>query len=185
MRTTVKTGILFAIAWILVKLAAFGMGYSTESLVPLVFLNMFFLLAAISIGLFLTKRGNTKKSSTLNDIKNGLTAGVPYAILIGSFLFLYYNNIDPEYNAHQIREKQMELKIQLDDPVSFVKLKASNEEFEVMTKEQIVEKSSESLKAFYNPKFTMTLTLLALLLLSTIYSIFVTIVMRRIIFRNA
>ncbi len=183
MRTTVKAGILFAIGWILIKLASFGMGYTTESLVPLVFMNMLFLLAAISIGLYLLKRSSEEQTSTLSDIKNGLTAGVPYAVIISVFLFFYYDSIDPEYNAHQIREKQMELKIELEDPAKLAALKESNADFEVMTKDQIIEKSSENLKAFYNPKFTMTLTLLALIVLSTLYSIFVTVIMRRVIFR--
>lgn len=183
MKVTLKSGLFFAALWIGFKLLFFATGWFAYDVVPSVMLNILCLLLAIAIGLFLHKRKGDPEANALSDIKNGLTAGLPYALIVSTFLYFYYEKIDPGFVQHQISEREYELEKMLEDPVKLKEIKASNSDFEVMTQEEILEKGKEQIASNYSPKFTMTVSLLALLLLATLYSILLTVIYRRIIFR--
>lgn len=184
MRITVKTGLIAASAWIFIKLIAFYSGSMQQNVVPMVMLNILGVLLSVAIGLFLHKRREGSESNLLSDIKNGLSAGVPYVLIVSIFLYVYYDRIDQEFNAHQIAEFQAGLEKELNDPIQFQKLKDSNPEFEVKTKEEIFDSVMQGPLSFYRPGSTMAISMLALLLLATLNSIFVSIVYRRFIFRR-
>lgn len=184
MRVTVLTGLSFALAWIVLKMVFFWTGLLGTNIVPAVLLNMLFLLLAISFGLYLHKKKETERGNALLDIKNAMSAGVPYLVVVSLFLYFYYSNIDPEFNQHQIAEAYTAVEKRMEDPAMLAEIKASNEEFEVLSKEEILSQLKENLERNYSASFTLTVSLLGLLLLATINSIFVTIVYRRLIFRN-
>ena len=186
MKVTLKTGLIFAGIWIALKLILFTTGISGENIIPSVMLNILCILLAIAIGLYQQKVldiKNGEAGNALRDIKNGMTAGVPYAFVVSLFLFFYYNNIHPEFNAHQIAEAEMGIQKLLDDPDGLAEVKASNAEFEVMTKEEIYEQLIQGPRSFYSAGSTMTISMLALLLLGTMNSIFVTVVYRKVVFK--
>ena len=186
MKIAVKVGLLFALAWIILKLILFATlsGEMRYNVQPAILTNILFLLLAITIGLYLQKRNSTEETSALGDIKNAMSAGVPYTIIVSLFIFTYYSKIDPGYIKHQIAERSMAMEKELDDPAQLKKINASNEDFEVMTKEEILEKGKDNLKATFSAGATMTLSMLGMLVLSTINSIFVTVVYRRIVFKR-
>jgi len=90
MKLPLKVGLLAAAIWISIKFAAFYLSLSLDDLRPFVFINMFILTAAIAIALYLVKRKETE-SNLLNDVKNGMLAGVPYAVIVSVFLYFYYH----------------------------------------------------------------------------------------------
>ncbi len=182
MRITVKIGVLFALLFMLAKMMFFWSGISGDDLRPIIMINILFILLAIALGLYFHKREETEQSNMLNDIKNAMSAGVPYALLVSIFLYVYYSKIDPGYNEHKIAEQEMAVRKMLDDPQEFKTIK-ENEEFEILTKEEIFDRMSENARAVYSAGTTTTVSLLAMILLSTLYSILVAIVMKRFIFR--
>ena len=184
MKITIKTGLFFAGLWILIKMLFFWTGATGYNIVPSVLLNMLCVLLYIAVGLFLHKRKETEASNALNDIKNGLTAGVPYAMIVSIFIYFYYSEIDPEFNKHQIAEAHMGIKKELDKPNGLEKARAQNAEFEILSKEEIYEKLKTGPEGFYKASSTMTLSMLALLLLATLNSIFITVIYRKIVFRD-
>lgn len=157
-------------------------GAARYDLTPAILTNILFLLSAISFGLFFHKRKETESNNALGDIKNGLSAGLPYTVIVSVFLYFYYTKIDPEFNRHQRSEAAMQLEKLLNDPEEFAKMKASNADFEVMSKEQIRDSIITNQEAMYSPQAVTTIGLLGMLLLATVNSIFVTIVFRRLIF---
>ena len=184
MKPTVLTGLSFALLWIVIKMIFFWTGALGTNIVPAVLLNMLFLLLAISIGLFIHKKRVAEQGNALLDIKNAMSAGLPYLICVSVFLYFYYDRIDPEFNQHQISEAYTAVEKKLNDPQAFAEIKASNEEFEVMSKEEILANLKDNLERNYSASFTLTVSLLGLLLLATINSIFITIVYRKLIFRT-
>lgn len=185
MRITVKVGILFAIGWILVKLSLFGMGYDTKDvIVPAAFINMFFLILAITIGLYLQKRKDLEDGNALRDIKNGMSAGIPYTILVSIFIYFYYAKIDADYLKHQLVERQTELVKQLNNPKTFQKIKDSNADFEVMTKAQIQKKIMINDKSGLSANSSTIMALLAMTMYTTLNSVFITIIFRKIVFKR-
>ncbi|MEJ6777800.1 MAG: DUF4199 family protein [Crocinitomicaceae bacterium] len=183
MKITIKIGILFAALWMIAKMSFFYTGAFAYNVVPSVMINILCLLLAITAGLYKQKREDTDNGNALRDIKNAMSAGVPYAVLVSLFIFFYYSKIDPGFNEHQIAEAEVGIQKMLENPESFAEVKKSNAAFEVMTKEDIYAKLIQGPRGFYNPISTMTVSMLAMLLLTTINSIFITIVYRKIVFR--
>ena len=95
------------------------------------------------------------------------------------------SGIDPEFNKHQVSEAKIGIQKLLDEPEELQSLRDSNSEFEVMTKEEIYDSMVQGPENFYNAKSTMILSLLALLLLATLNSIFVAIIYRKVVFKDA
>lgn len=185
MRITLKVGIISAFAWILVKLSIFGMGISIEkSINPSILINMLFVVLAISIGLYLQKRSDTDEGNALNDMKNGMSAGIPYAIIVSIFLYFYYAKINPEFTQHKISEGHTELLKKMKDPIKYKQLKNSNPDYEISTDKQIIKNEMNSLKSIWNAKSVSVLTLLALTMYSTFNSIIITIIYRKIVFKR-
>jgi hypothetical protein len=184
MKVTIKTAFLCALIWIGFKFLGYQLGLNTPEYTPLfVMTNMFVLLTAVSVGLYLQKRKGVEDDSMLTDVKNGMVSGVVYALVVSAFLYFYYEKIDPEYNEKIIAEREMYFKTIIDDPAKLKKLKASNEDFEVMTKEEIMEKQMETPRRLFSGTFMMTYGALAMLMLSTLYSIVITIIYRKVLFR--
>lgn len=186
MKITLKTGILFAFAWIILRYVLFladPFENQSDVLIPSVMANILFVLLSIAIGLYLHKKKNPEKVSAMQDIKSGMSAGVPYTILVSIFLYFFYSSINPEFNKHQIAEAEFGIQELLNNPKEFEELKRNNQDYEVKTKDEIYKSMIQGPRSIYTPQATMTISLLALLLLSTIYSIFIAIVFRKLIFR--
>ena len=186
MRVGVKTGIIAALSWIAFRLSAHYLGFFVDTPVPqtTVLLNIFGLIVAISVGLYLEKRKLTEESNALFDMKNAMSAGVPYVILVSIFIYFFYHKINPECYAHQVAENDLAIERMVNDPVQFEQFKREHEDAEVMTKEQIENKLKESNRQGASAGFTATLTVLAMIVLATLYSLLITIIMRKVVFRN-
>jgi hypothetical protein len=186
MRVTVKIGLLFAAIWISIKLVLFVTmtGAARYDLTFAIMTNILCLLLSIAVGLYLHKRKETEDSSALGDIKSAMSAGVPYILIVSLFLYLYYTKIDPEYNRHQRSEAAMQVEKLLNSPEDLAELRKSNAEFEVMSVDQMRESIISNSDAMYSPQAVTTVSLLGMLILATFNSIFVTIVLRKLVFRR-
>lgn len=184
MRITVKIALFASFTWIVFKMTLFILGLADKTTVIAVLTNIFMLLSSISIGLYLQKRHETEETNAMVDLKNAMSAGVPYVVITCLFLFFYYSRINPEFYTRKIAEKEHEIKKMVDDPKALAKFKKEFPDAEVMTKEQIERKLIENNKKGASAGFTSTLATLALLILSTFYSILVTIIFRKIVFKS-
>lgn len=184
MKVTLKTALLCAAIWIAFKMVSFYAGFNQPAYTALfVMTNMLMLIIAISIGLYLQKRKKVEDDNMLTDIKNGMASGVIYAFIVSGFLYFYYEKIDPDYNKKMIAEREMYFKTIVDDPVKFKELKDSNKDMEVMTKNEILEEFRKTPQMLFSGNFMMTFGMLSMLLLSTFYSIIITIIYRKVLFR--
>lgn len=179
MRLPLKVGLIAALIWISIKFIAFSQAISLDDLKPFVFINMFILTAAIAIALYLVKRHETE-SNLLNDIKNGMLAGVPYAVIVSVFLYFYYQKIYPEFNAKKINE----IEVKLSNPMTIKEIQKSNIAMENKSSEEIKRDVLSKTEMIYNANFTMLVSMLSLLLYATLNSILISVILRRIIFRN-
>lgn len=187
MKVTFKTAIICALVWIGFKLLGFQLGWNIPDeshIVLFVFTNMLGLLVAVSVGLYLQKRKGVEDDSILTDIKNGMASGVVYALIVSGFLYFYYEKIDPDFNKKIIAEREMFYKNMIDDPAKLKQLKDEKKEYETMTKEEILKNLSYGNNMFFSGKFMMMFGMLSMLMLSTLYSVLVTIIYRKILFRK-
>lgn len=184
MRITIKVALLFAGIWIGIKLLFFVTNAVGSSLVAPTLLNIFCLLVAITSGLYLQKRRDKEETNTMIDLKNAMTSGVLYSVIVSGFIYLYYTRIDPEFIEHQIAEREVEIHQLIQDKNKLAKFKKDYPDAEVMTDKQIEKRLLDSNRQGASAGFTSTLATLALLILSAFYSIMITIIMRKVVFRN-
>jgi len=176
MRITVKTGIISAFCWIALKMSFFYFGLFEDSIKAGVLTNILGVLIAISIGLFLQKLRDTEETNALLDMKNAMSAGVPYVVMVSIFIYFFYAKINPEFDRHQIAENEVAIEKMVNDPAQLKKFRSEMEE-------EIEKKLKDSNIQGASPGFRSTLSVLALLVLATLYSILVTIIYRQVVFK--
>lgn len=146
--------------------------------------NILCLLLAMTIGTLAEKRKEVREEgSALGDIKNTLGGGLVYTILVAGLIYLYYAKIDPSYNATQLAKAEEVVSKTLNDPEQLKELR-KDPEMEVLTKEEIFNKAMSNYRSMFNPTSTMTISLLGMLILSTINAILLTVIFRRVLFKQ-
>jgi len=186
MRPSIKIALIFVAIWFAVKMLFFWFQlFQDEAGVKiLVMWNILCLLLAISIGTLVEKkREKQSEGSALGDIKRAMGGGMVYTVIVSVLLYVYYAQIDPGYNERQIAIAEQAVHKALDDPKQFAEIK-KNPEMQSLSKEEIFRKASANQRAIFSAGSTMTLSLLGMLLLSTINSIVVTVVYRRVLFKQ-
>jgi len=142
-------------------------------------LNMFLLTFVITWSIYKNKRIQTE-SNLLVDIKNGMLAGVPYTAVVSVFLFFYYGQIFPEF----MEKKMNEVYVRIDTKKELDAIRQNQPELENKSDVEIKQLAINDWKNKLDPQFTMMISLLALLFYTTMNSLLISLVFRRIVFRN-
>tara|TARA_B110000046_G_C12936897_1_gene373983 strand:- start:411 stop:953 length:543 start_codon:yes stop_codon:yes gene_type:complete len=179
MKTSIKIGVGFALLWIILKLSAFSFEVFLTDLKPFVFANMLFVTLAISLALYAKKRFETE-SNLLEDIKTAMIPGVLYAIIVSSFIYFYYQSIYPEFNSSKISA----IELKMNNEAAVADFRKSNPAMENLSSDEIREQVMDSMNNYYSAQFTMTVSLLGLLLYTTLNSLVISLIFRRVIFRK-
>ncbi|MEN9699034.1 MAG: hypothetical protein RLZZ301_232 [Bacteroidota bacterium] len=179
MRQGLAYGIGFALLWIALKMLGFAYGIWLDHIEGFVLINMLLLTVAIALHLYRTKRKSTE-SNILTDIKSGLTAGLPYTIVVSSFLYFYYKDIYPGFNEQRIEA----FEARMDTPAEIAALRKVDNSLENKSDEEIRDIARKNTAFVYNPQFTMSVSLLALLVYSTLNSLVIAVIFRRVVFRD-
>jgi hypothetical protein len=189
MRITVKVGVICALIWIAIKYILFALDIfpgkmATSMYWPLSGLfSSLGLLTAISIGLYIQKRRDTMETNALYDIKNAMSAGLPYVVIVSSFLHLFYTQINPEFIKHRIAEGEVSIEKMIKDPEKMDSIRKEYPDAEVMTDAQIEKRAKASNIDNASPGRLTTLATSAMLLLAAFYSLLVTMIFRKVVFR--
>lgn len=185
MRPALKSALFFALTWSLIKMGFFYLGIFQEDIFIPGLINNLFLLAAISVGLYFEKkREGFGEGTALSDIKHSMIAGAPYAVLVAIFMYFFYTDINPDYVETRITDR-MDLVFNAMEREDYVdSLKLQSPEFKVLTKEEIYSKIRLSTISAYSPKALLTFSLLGLMILGLTYSIFITVIFRKILLRD-
>ena len=140
---------------------------------------MFLITLAITISVY-TDKIKHQSSNFLDDVKTGMTCGLPYSILVSVFLFFYYHNIYPDYTENKIEYVKDELK----KTEKIEEIRSSNDALSNKSDNEIRKQMIENTEAMYSPKFTLVISLLGLTIFSALNSIIISLIMRKIVFRN-
>ena len=181
MKTPIITGLIAALVWIAIKWGGYAFGFFSNGAVqPYVFTNMFLLTASVSIGLYLIKKNAKQKSNLLLDIKTGMTAAMPYTVIVSGFIFIFYTYINPEFNQKQLERTR----ISLQDKKVLTSLRNSNPTLENKTDQELLKEGMKQTRQIISPQFTMLVSLLGLLVYGTMNSLVISLIYRSLIFRN-
>lgn len=185
LRPAIKVSLLFTITWIVLKLLFKSIGVFQENIIVPGMLNNLFLLAAISLGLYLEKKKEGFGVGTaFSDLKSAITAGMIYSVLISGFIFFYYNDIHPEFTQNRIDERIDALYTQMERPSFADSLRENNDAFVMLTDEEILSQIKTETVGNLSAKSSFIFSLLGLMILTLTYAIFITVIYQRILFRD-
>lgn len=185
MRPALKSAFAFAGVWILLKLLFMQFNIFQDDIFFTGLINNFFLLAAVAIGLYFEKlKEGLGEGTALSDIKHAMIGGAPYALIVSIFMFFYYQDINPNFIENRTQER-MDMLYSAMERESYVdSLKTQNQDLNVMTNEEIYTYIKNETESALSPKTILTLSLLGMIVLGFTYSIFVTVIYRKVLLRD-
>lgn len=185
MKTSVKSGIIFALLWIIIVLAAYLMGKSVQFFIPSELLNILLLLAAIFSGLFLTKKENNyEKVNAIEDFKIAMQSGIVYTIMITGFVYLYHSQIDLTIKDSLIEERIAALHEVYPNEAAYKELQAVDDKWKEKSFDDFIENEIIQTRTFIGSFYTTFFHLMILFMFSLFYSFFVSLIIRKIILRH-
>nr|WP_299201740.1 hypothetical protein [uncultured Brumimicrobium sp.] len=185
MRPALKFALLFSGAWMFLKLIFLYFNIFQDDVVKPGLINNLFLLLAISLGLYYEKKKEGFGTGTpLSDIKNALTAGAPYVLIVSVFMFFYYDDINPSFIENRVTERMDIIYGEMESEAYVDTLRVHNPEFRVMTKEEIVRDIKSDTESALSAKTLFVFSLLGLMVMALTYAIFLTVIYRKILLKD-
>jgi hypothetical protein len=177
MKFPIKVGLISAAIWIGLKLIFWAISFNLNDIKLFVFVNMFLLTASIACALYILKL-KEDDSNLMNDIKNGMLAGMPYSVVVAIFMYFYYERIYPEFNQQKIEL----IENKLNEPNAIKEIQKNNPEMQNDSPEEVRNEVIQKSKMIYSSKFNMLVALLAMVLYTTINSIVIALIFRKVVF---
>lgn len=185
MKTSVKFGFFFALIWIIITMILFYAGVSKETFNIGILINVFLLLCAISIGLYMTKREHKfEKGIFIEDFKFAAQSGIVYAISIAAFVFLYHSKIDTSIREALISGQVEAIHKQVPNSDVYEDLKKEDPTWKDKSYDDYVENMEDQARSMISPTSVFVAHLMGLTFFALFFSFFVTFVMRNVILRN-
>jgi hypothetical protein len=82
-----------------------------------------------------------------------------------------------------VAEREAYFQSVIDNPVELKKIKANNKNLEIMSREEILQEFRKTPQMLFSGGFIMTYGVLAMLMLSTFYSVITAIIFRKVLFK--
>jgi hypothetical protein len=164
--------LLFALLWLGIRwwYSASFVGYDVEKARMVgVFLNLFFILLLVSLGIFVFYKKNEDQSS-LGRFKHLVRYPLAYSLFVTISMFFYYSYFTTELPMKRERDIQKQ-ELLLADEVAMKKLREENVNLAEMTTEQIREQGINKINSMTSPKVVTSLAFLMLVLSSVAYSV--------------
>lgn len=185
MKTSVKAGLIIALAWISIILIVYLTGYSANFFPVGILLNIFCLLAAIGLSLFMTKKEkNFEKTLFLDDFKTSLQGGIIYTILVAGFIYLYHEKIDTGIRENLISQRIELLHDTYPNQAAFQKLQETDAKWADKNFDMYIEEQEDLTKDIYSAFSVFIFHMMGLFIFAMFFSFFSTIIIRKVILRE-
>ena len=185
MKTSVRFGIIFALIWIIFNMVLYYAELSQTAFNLGILVNLFLLMAAIAVGLFISKKEQKfAKGNFIGDFKIALQSGIVYAILVSGFVYLYHEIIDPS-----IRESLVELRVKtlheaVPDAETYVQLQEDDPTWRDKSYDDYIENQEDQFKSVFSSFSVFIAHLMGLTFFSMFFAFFVTLILRKIVLRH-
>ncbi|MEX1003213.1 MAG: DUF4199 domain-containing protein [Crocinitomicaceae bacterium] len=186
MKTSVKFGFGFALIWIIISMITFYAGLSKETFNLGILINLFLLMTAIAVGLFMTKKENNfEKGNFIRDFKTATQSGVIYAITIAAFVYVYHEMIDPSIRESLIQKRVEVLHEAVPDSEAFQKMKENDPTWKDKSYDDYIENQEDQFKSVFSSFSVFVAHLMGLTFFAMFFAFFVTFIMRKIVLRGS
>lgn len=185
MNQGVKIGFFVAVLWCILKLILFyaGVAHNVYNFTALA--NNFGLLAAISVGLFLFKRGSQyAQVPFFVDFKQALIAGITYTVVVALFSQVYYAKIDASFITERIEQRMEVVEKMLDSDEELATYKQNNTRDELLSREEIIAKIRTNTEGTLSANVEFVVVLLGFSILSLLYSGLICFIFRKVLLKG-
>lgn len=170
----VRTGLIFAGVYAIVKMVFFALGLQYDYFDLLIVINILCVVLSVYLTLRSTpiQQNDTGVPTFLFDLKRTMQAAATYAILVAFFLYVYYSFIDSAY-----------VEMRYEQSMALAREATASAEFELppnMTTEQYLENMERQARNFVSPFTTSTVTLIGILITGLLYSALLIFLQRKV-----
>ena len=184
MKTSVKTGLFFALIWIIMNMIFYLAGISGKAFNVGVFVNIFLLMTSISVGLFMTKKDKKfEKGIFLDDFKTAMQGGIIYTILIAGFIYLYHAKIDTSIREDLISLRLEAIHNSVPDSETYEKMQADDPTWKDKSYDDYIELMEDQARSMISPTSVFIAHLMGLTFFTFLFSFFVTLILRKVVLR--
>ena len=184
MKPSVKVALICSVISIGIMLGFYCQGKSELWFNKGALINLFLLVSSISVGVFLTrKKSNFNDTIFLDDFKVSMQGGIVFTLVISMFTYFYYSKIETNLLPNFRTEKMAEKKKLIPDEAAFLEMRKENVFYKDKTYMDFLENEEDKGVLSMN---TMIITIFHSflgLLLTVFFSIFVTIILRKVVLR--
>jgi hypothetical protein len=182
-----QIGLIFALSWIIVRLALFQFRFEYRWELGIA-LNLLVLPVVVLLGLQGYKKRVAKnvQQTFFTDFKAAMRPAALYSLIIAGFTLINYARIDREF-IQDIRNDRVELiEENIKDAGGWDKYKRTigkqgELDPEQMTEKDFLTQKRSEIETVISPFTASSATLLALMFLSFVYSLFITILYRKVL----
>lgn len=119
-----------------------------------------------------------RRHSNLIVAKDGMKAGAKYAVSIAIAVFVYYQLLDPQFGARKLETNIALNEAYIEEQGGFQAMQENDPTLKNTTKEEFMQKQREFGEIIYKPFTQASASLLALVILSIIYSLIVAVLFK-------
>ena len=151
----------------------------------MILINLFFLMSAISVGLYLTKKErNWEKGIFADDFKIAMQGGIIYAVLIAAFIYLYHAQIDTSIRDSLIDARIEALHEAVPDAETYKELQAEDPTWQDKSYDDYIENQEDQIAGVISPTSIFVMHLMGLSMLAFLYSFGAAIIIRKVVLRG-
>jgi type IV secretory pathway TrbF-like protein len=174
-------GVGLALVFVILKCLYYvsGLHYTNYNLVILT--NIVCVLLAVGLAMYMARDKNGKLLALgLDRIKAGMRGGAVYAIIVSTFVYFYYNNIDKKFFKDKIKAR-----VELATKADFPTLQKNNpDKLANKTHADFIDDEREQAELWFSPFMVCTLTLVALMVCSMVYSLVLNVIFKNLFFKT-
>lgn len=185
MKTSVKYGLFFGLIWIILDMIIFYAGIAKEAFLPMILINLFFLMCAISVGLYLTKKErNWETGIFADDFKTAMQGGIIYAIVIAAFIYLYHAQIDTSIRDQLIDARIEALHKAVPNEQAFYEMQQEDPTWKGKSYDDYIENQEDQIAGVISPTSIFVMHLMGLSMLAFLYSFGASIILRKVVLKG-
>ena len=176
MSHAVKMGIIWAIIYIIIELTLITFNLHRNPMSRFIGFGSNTLCLLLAIGISIVKNFKKFKHqglSLVSDLKTGITTGVVYALIISSFLFSYYKWIDPGYQE-SVKQQFHDFADSQEFEEDAIDAKKIDKALSSLSEKDLRDNAQINIDEMLSLKTVFPMSLMALLMLSILYSFLVT-----------
>lgn len=176
MKNLFVVGIVFGLIWALVK----GVMIVIDPMMnptPAIYANIFLLMLAIGFGLWNYLKENPDVAY-LDKVKSGMKTGVSYMLVVSLAMALFYGVWNSNYFTTKIAESDKALVEMLQDEEKVLEIREARKDLKDADLAKIESELKKAPRSFFNTQSHVTISVLGMLLLATLYSLLIPVALK-------